>query len=603
MSGILGAFHFDRTARIDPVALKRWHETLRPWGPDGGATVSVAGCGLGQTRRSSDEPAGDGSPWWDSERRLVAVFDGQLRRANDLRSELEQHGHRFRGATQAELALAAYRQWGTACVDHLEGAFAVAVYDRRAHTLFLARDRLGIRPLFAYRDPLKLCFASNTQGILTQPGIPRVLDPQAVEDFLSYGFVPGSRSLLRNVRPLGPAHAMLADRHGVREWSYWQPNFQPDRSRNLEQQAQALVGEVESAVGEHQPSAVVALSGQLGSAVVAAAAKRQWHTSVHTVTVRQLTDDGGVSAEQAARSLAANHTTEGGLAVSPDLWRALSSDGEPPVDAHVMAWLMLAKGLARHGAVALTGVGAGLVFGSGPRYRAAVRIDQLRRRVFGQSGAERFGRTWAGRRVGEPIEVRFARRAADRTHRSWYTQDFLRGLRGYDSAEQWRAWGGSDELEPLSRLQRVDLLTTVPAFLMAGAERVERHSGLRWKHPLLARTIVDHVSRLPQRYRLDVDHDRVVLQRAARRLLTPQIIQRPDRPIAGAPAAWIRDGLRSPIEQSLFDEVSSGLFAPEALRTAWYGLTLGRGRSSVGLWRVAALEAWIRNVLNGGSQH
>ena len=586
MSGIVGAFYFDKAQRIDPTKVQASLDALAPWGGDGGNVVSVAGCAIGQARRALDEPDGDGSPLWDSERRLVAVFDGALRGTAALRATLEDAGFRFRGTTSAELVVAAYRHWGVDCVDHLTGAFAFAVYDRKSHTLFLARDRLGARPLYVYRDAEQLLFGSGVQAILPH-GVPRVLDPHAIADYLTFGFVPGPRTLLREVNALPPGSATYTERTRVRSWSYWKPTFAPDRSKNLEQQAQALLSAIEHAIA---PGAdLIALSGGLGSAAVSAIAARGAPAPQLITVGRQGAPDARAAAETAG-SLSVAHDTVDAAPIDEGAWSALIKDGDFPVDADAMAWLSIARALRSKGDSALTGVGSDIVFGAGLRYRAVLRAHELRARLISKIAVGSI----APASVVEPIAARFAHSIADGAHRAWLRTDFKRGLRGYDPAREWRRSSDGENLEPLAELQQIDLVATVPA-LLAQLERVERHSGIRLSHPLLDAEVVDLVTVLPTRYRLDVDHDRVVLQRAARRVLPPQVVQRASMPVGATPADWLSGPLRAVVQEQIFGASSSGLFEPNALRKAWYRLMLGGERVAVGLWRVAALEAWAHH--------
>ncbi len=590
MSGIVGAFYFDKGQRIDAAALERSFEAIAPWGPDGGSMTSSPGIALGQARRASDEPNGDGSPLWDAERRLAIVFDGVLRGRTALRHRLEDDGHRFRGVTQAELVLGAYRHWGVSCVDHLRGTFAFAVYDRRSHTLFLARDRMGARPLYVYRDAERLLFGTGMQAVLIQ-GVPRVLDPEAVEDYLSFGFVDGGRSLLRDVGPLAPGTAIYADGRRQQVFSYWRPRFNPDRSRNLEQQAQSLLTVIDKTVADGGSESVVALSGGLGSAMVAATAARTWG-SARAITAGDATGPESLEAVETARSLGLEPTVAPSAPVTEALWTAVSTDGEPPVDPDALAWLQLGQTMRGFGSTLWTGANTDLVFASGLRYRATLRAHEVRDRVF--DGWSRLPiLVDAKARWVPPIGKRMARALREDAHTGWYRADFRRGLHGYDATERWART--DDELDPLAQLQRLDLEATAAARL-AAAERSERHAGVEWRHPLSDAEVVGFVAGLPDRYRLDVDRDRVVLQRAARRVLPPQIVQRPPRPFGGSPYEWLQGPLRGRIEAVIFSSPGSGLFDREALRRAWYALSLGRAHIATGLWRVAAFEAWAQCV-------
>ena len=590
MSGIVGAFYLDKTARIDPDRLQQSHAAIARWGPDGGSTVSVAGCGLGQSRWASDEPNGDGSPFWDAERRLVSVFDGVLRTPGALKRSLEAQGHRFRSETQSELVLAAYRQWGIKCVDHLFGAFAFAIFDRRAHAVFLARDRVGHRPLYLHRGADRVCFSTGLDGLFAWGAVPRVLDPEAADDFLTLGFVPGPATLLRDVRTLPPGAALYADRHQVQQWSYWAPNFEPDRTKNLEQSARALIETVDGAMAAPPPGSVVALSGGLASGFVAASAARAWVPPTRAVTVVGWgATEEALPASETAGGLDLHHASVRDTSPVQELWSKLLEDGEPPFDPMTLAWFRLGQGVARVGTTAYTGLGSDLVFAGETRYRRVLRSHELKAQI-GRITRGGLGRGAAA--TPASLQGAFTRRVGTSAHRSWYAQDFLRGLKGHVpfGAPQCGAVDG------LSRLQSLDWTTAVPAHLHRSA-RLEIHTGLRLRHPFLDRSVLDLVGRSPERYRLDADHDRVILRRAARRSLPAALTERASRPIVPPSRTWLAGPLRDRIQIALFEAPASGLFQAKALRQAWYRMVLGDGRGAVSLWRIAALEAWLHRAL------
>ncbi len=596
MSGIVGAFHFDKTQRIEPSILQRSHDAIRSFGLDGGGIVSVAGCGLGQAQSRLDEAHGTGSPMWDAERRLVAVFDGVLRGRRELEETLDKHGHRLRTKTQVELVLAAYRQWGVDCVDHLEGTFALAVFDRRAHTLYLARDPVGVRPLYIYQDTGRLCFSSGVQGILSQDRIPRILDPRAAEDFLAVGFFPRGQTGLRDVRAVAPGHALYADRHRFREWAYWRPEFRSERGHNLVQHVHLFLSVLDKTTEPVTNESVTALSGGVGSAVVAAAT-HDAGSRIPAVTVHRKWADERRAAAETAKALDIPYSEVEEPAITPDAWLNLVTDADGPVDANGAGWMTLAQALASKASIAWTGAGNGWIFGSSARYRSACR---RRPWIF---SAPAMARRWLG--LGDALEglapnpsVQAAPVASERwslRHRRLYTADFRYGLGDYrPGAPRAPAY---EDLSVLAALQRRDVTSTLPYGLLAILARIERLTGMQLRHPLADVRVIDLLFRTPDRYRLDVDSDRVILRRAARRWLPPQVTQRPAISSRAPVAAWLRGPLMEVAQAELFSDQRTGLFAGDALRRAWYRLLLGGSQEARTLWRVAAFEAWARRTL------
>ncbi|MEL7240130.1 MAG: asparagine synthase-related protein, partial [Planctomycetota bacterium] len=359
-----------------------------------------------------------------------------------------------------------------------------------------------MRPLYVYQGAHRLCFASGTQPLLAQ-GIPRVLDPEAADDFLSFGFVAGTRSLLRDVHPVSAGGAVYAERHRVQRWSYWSPQFETDGAPGIAECAEALVDATRSVVADSGDGAVIALSGGLGAAVIAAAASERWPAPVRTLTVRWEGGDEAMAASDTARALKAMHAV---LPRGPAVATAFD-DGELPVDAVGLVWRSFAEAMKPHGATVWTGVGTDVVFGGRSAYYRILKAHRRRwplRRPLRQSSSLH----------AADLRAAFVRGIRRDDHRAWYTQDFLRGLRGYDGARRCVAEVRAFEGEPLSVLQHFELTVTMPQSLLAILERVERTTGLRWRLPFFDPVILDLVGSIPARYRLDAGR-RELLYRAA----------------------------------------------------------------------------------------
>ncbi|HEX9807647.1 MAG TPA: asparagine synthetase B, partial [Alteraurantiacibacter sp.] len=228
MCGIAGIFHCATPKPVDPVRVERMCDALAHRGPDGSGVWTAPGVGLGHRRLAIIDLAGSPQPMAAADERAVIVFNGEIYNFRELRRELEKGGVEFRTDGDTEVILAAWQRWGTDCLQRLDGMFAFAIYDRPTRRLFLARDRLGVKPLFyAPLSDGSIAFASEMKGLTAHPLLRREIDPLAVEDYLAWGYVPDTRSILKSVRKLPAGHYLLLE-HGKsvpepRQW--WDISF------------------------------------------------------------------------------------------------------------------------------------------------------------------------------------------------------------------------------------------------------------------------------------------------------------------------------------------------------------------------------------------
>ena len=195
MCGIVGVFHFERDRPVDAARLERQLDTIIHRGPDGGGIWIGDGVGLGHRRLSIIDLSGGAQPMFDLTGRYVTTFNGEIYNYRELREELAGRGHHFRSDSDTEVLLAAYAEWGEACLDRFNGMFAFAVHDRREHRLFLARDRVGKKPLYVYRDEGRVVFASELKAIAADPMVPRRIDATSVADYCAMGYVPAPKTM------------------------------------------------------------------------------------------------------------------------------------------------------------------------------------------------------------------------------------------------------------------------------------------------------------------------------------------------------------------------------------------------------------------------
>src|SRR5438105_2879644 len=359
-------------------------------GPDARGTWSENGAFLGSRRLSIIDIDGGQQPMSNEDRSCVIVFNGELYNFLDLRPQLESKGHRFRTRSDTEVVLRAYEEWGPACLDRFNGMFAFAIWDGRTRTLFLARDRLGEKPLYYYADDDRLVFASEIKAILADPSIPRALSQEGLANYLAFGHAVAPATMYRNIQKLLPAHYLLANERGVRVAEYWDvgwdgrdPGSAPSTERHHAEQIRDLLDDsVRRRLIADVPVGAF-LSGGVDSSAVVALMSRHAPARLKTFSLgfaglrayNELSD-----AREVASALGTDHRE---LEVGPGeltavLEKLVYHYDEPFADAAAFPVFLLSRFAREHVKVVLTGDGGDELFGGYRRY-AADRLAGLTR--------------------------------------------------------------------------------------------------------------------------------------------------------------------------------------------------------------------------------
>lgn len=273
MCGIVGVMHY-RGDQAVPELVERQAAIMKHRGPDDGGLKWEGGVAVGHRRLSIVDPSPGGhQPMTNEDGTLWLTFNGELYGWRELRRELTRRGHRFRGSSDAEILLHLYEDHGDALMQHLRGEFAFALYDRRARRLLMARDRVGVKPLYYHDNGTRLVFASELKALLLDPSVPRVVDEQAILEYLVFLYVPAPRTIWRDIRKLQPAHLLICDQEGTREERYWSMPVAPEPERPEAEYCERLRELLEASVRSRMIADVPVgafLSGGIDSSTVVA---------------------------------------------------------------------------------------------------------------------------------------------------------------------------------------------------------------------------------------------------------------------------------------------------------------------------------------------
>lgn len=628
MCGIAGIFHYGTPKPVDPDRIARMCDALSHRGPDGSGVWTDHGIGLGHRRLSIIDLKGSPQPMLSSDGRAVIVFNGEIYNFRQLRRELEADGARFRTEGDTETILAAWQRWGTDCLPRLEGMFAFALYDIDRRQLFLARDRLGVKPLFtAFLSDGSLAFASELKGLLAHPLLRRQLDPLAIEDYMTWGYVPDHRSIIKGVEKLPAGHFRLlrqgSDPAAPRQW--WDVSF-AERARGSAADLSAeLMHHLRQAVASRMVADVplgAFLSGGVDSSSVVALMAEADRAPVTTCSIGF--DVAAVDETAHARQVAALFGTDHHeRTVAADgvagLDRLVAIFDEPFADSSALPTLQVCELARQHVTVALSGDGADEAFAGYRRQTFHHREEQvraalpagLRAPVFGALGRVWPKADWAPR----PLRAKstFQALAADgaegyarsialvgpEQRQQLFGERLLRERGDYRAEQPWiETMRNAPARSGLDAAQYADLKFWLPGDILTKIDRTSMAVGLEAREPLLDSALVRFAARLPERMRVRGTQGKWLLKRTMELLLPHDILYRPKQGFVVPLTEWFRGPLAAEATRICSSErlLQGGYFDRDALREI-AGRHISR-RSDHGriLWQLLVLEKSLERL-------
>ncbi|MEX2649895.1 MAG: XrtA/PEP-CTERM system amidotransferase [Alphaproteobacteria bacterium] len=628
MCGIVGIFDSREARPIDRALLGRMNDSLAHRGPDGEGLHVGPGIGLGQRRLAIIDIAGGRQPIYNETGDVVVVFNGEIYNFQDVRAELERRGHRFATRSDTEVIVHGWEEWGPACVDRLRGMFAIALWDARHQMLFLARDRVGKKPL--YYAPLadgRVLLGSELKALLLEPTLSRALDPTAVEDYLALGYVPDPKSIYASVRKLAPAHR-LAWRRGRPEPTperYWDVDFSATRPTSEADAVAALGAELAEAVRLRLIAEVplgAFLSGGVDSSAVVTAMAALSAEPVETCSIafgEAAYDESGYAEAVARRYGTRHHVRRVDIDDFDVIDRLATIYDEPFADSSAIPTYRVC-GLARERVtVALSGDGGDEVFGGYARYRWHVEENRARAWLPGALGRAGFGlgaRLWPDG-PGVPSALRLkptlAQLALDPVtsyFRSVATIDdglrdrlvgpvLRRELQGYRAIE---AITGPMRRAPtdddLARVQYTDMHTYLPGDILVKVDRASMAHSLEVRVPWLDHGLMAWAATLPRSLKLAGREGKVLLKRAMEPRLPHDLLYRRKMGFAVPLATWFRGPLANRLRAALTSRrlAETGFFDMAAVERLVDEHQTGASDRGGALWALMMFEAFLRQV-------
>jgi asparagine synthase (glutamine-hydrolysing) len=618
MCGIVGLVRQDG-APPGAIEIRAMCSAIAHRGPDDEGVYVGDGVALGMRRLSiiglstgrQPIPNEDGTAW--------VVFNGEIYNYRELRGELEHRGHRFATTTDTEVLVHLYEEYGAAMTDRLRGMFAFAIWDARRHELLLARDRLGIKPLFY--APLAsggLAFASELKALLRLPEVPRELSWPAVSHLFTFLATPSTRSILDGVRKLDAGHqAILRRGQPLAIDRYWDLEFEPDREASEGELGERLRMVVDEAVDLHLRSDVPVgafLSGGLDSSAVVASMSRRMSSPVRTFSVgfADARFDERTHARRVAEAFGTDHhelvLTPQGIDVIDDLFWHLD---EPFGDSSAIPTYMVARLAAQHVKVVLTGDGGDELFGGYDKYvveqreRRYDRLPPAITRLFGRIGGI-LPHGAPGQRWLAHFGLKGAHRYLDastlfspREQARLFTADVRELVRPIDPLESCLSALDGLPAAGLSALQYCDIRGYLPLDILTKVDRMTMAHSLEARPVLLDHRVVEFAATIPEQHRIRRGVTKYLFKEAMRDRLPGGIVDRAKQGFAVPLAHWFRgpwmDVVRDVLQSSASRQrgIINPAYVEHLLRLNRRGRNMDRE-----LWTLVSFEQWCRTFLD-----
>ncbi len=628
MCGIVGVMDLVGRRPIARELVSRLNETQHHRGPDEGGLHLEAGLGLGHRRLSIIDLSTGQQPLFNEDGSVVVVFNGEIYNYQELIPELVRCGHRFHTKSDTEVIVHAWEQWGEACVERFRGMFAFALWDRNRETLFLARDRLGVKPLhYALLPDGQLIFGSELKALAAHPAFGSELDPLAIEEYFALGYVPEPRTIYAGARKLPPAHTLTVRRGGPvpEPREYWDVRFTLDNPIGEREAVAELVERLRESIKLRMISEVplgAFLSGGVDSSAVVAMMAGVSTEPVNTCSI-SFSDpayDESAFARQVAARYRTRHFVDRVESDDFDLIDVLARTyDEPYADSSALPTYRVCQLARRHVTVALSGDGGDESFAGYRRYRLHAMEERLRgalplsvrRPAFGLLGRMYPKADWAPRvlRAKSTFQA-LARSSVDAYFHSvsvlrddmraeLYSNAFKAKLGGYSAAEVFRRHARRASTDDaLALVQYLDLKTYLVGDINTKVDRASMAHSLEVREPLMDHPLVEWLASLPSSLKVRGQEGKVLLKKAMEPHLPHDVMYRPKMGFAVPLAQWFRGPLKKRVRGAVLgaDLAATGYFNEKYLRHLVDAHQSGLRDYSAPLWSLLMFQAFLASA-------
>jgi asparagine synthase (glutamine-hydrolysing) len=660
MCGICGIVNFNATEPVHRHLVEQMTSAQSHRGPDDHGYFVEGNVGLGHRRLSIIDLSGGKQPIFNEDESVVVVFNGEIYNFADLTSDLISRGHHFATRSDTETIVHAYEEYGLECMKDFRGMFAFAIWDRRRRRLLLVRDRLGIKPVYYYAGKDFFVFASEIKSLLEHPKVPKEVDPQAVDQYLALRYVPGPRTMFKNIFKLQPGHWMTVEENGIKIAKYWDieyaegtgisdfgfrisdlgnhsnsrvPQNPKSEVRNpnslsdaewIEQFSRLLEESVRLRLISEVPLGVFLSGGLDSSAMLAMMSKITGGERVKTFSVGY-DASGPLRAEiehanefsfarQAAAHFGAEHHEF--RLTAPDFRSAIptmvSHLDEPMADPSCIPLYFISKLARNYITVVLSGEGADETMGGYTLYRKIMTLEKMRSRL---GPLAPVFPALAGLPVGDRVRA-YMRRAGTSV------DDHYRGVVKGLSLETRLALTGVDRLNKsqealneifgsyfkkvtnaatLNRMLYVDAKVWLPEDLLLKADKMTMATAVELRVPFLDHKLVEFIATMPDSLKVRSGEGKWILRKAVGNVLPPSILQRSKKGFPSPAAAWFRSELKDFVRETLLagDSACRKFFDPQAVEGIVCLQEKGKFSGFQEVWSLLVFECWHKQFIEG----
>lgn len=622
MCGICGVVSFEQEKSVDRSILQKMNDMIRHRGPDDEGYYQDARASLGMRRLSIIDLFTGHQPISNENGDIWVIYNGEIYNFQPVRAELEARGHQFKTRTDTEIIVHAYEEYGDDCVRHFNGMFAIALWDARRCRLLLARDHMGIKPLYYWAGPDRLVFGSELKALTAHPDVPRRVNLCAIDLFLSLEYIPSPLTIYEDVFKLPPGHLLVLENGRTKLSSFWDIPLEPVR-QNEEECAEILAGLLKDAVRMRLISDVplgAFLSGGIDSSGVVGHMSQLSSTPVQTFSIgfQDATYNELPYAEAVARHFGTHHRFE---VLNPDVAslaeQLVQHHDEPFADTSIFPTYLVSKLARQHVKVALSGDGGDELFAGYDTY-IAERLSRYYSKLPGVMRTSLMP-AFASMLPPQPAKkgtinkvkrmIEGASMDPSLQHTRWmifmnewdkdilYQPDLTKTLEQGSTAAFFDGhFQKARSFDRLAQQQYVDLKTYLADDILTKVDRMSMAVSLEARVPLLDHRIAEFALNLPPQMKLDGSRTKVILRRALKRLVPDLVLEKPKEGFSIPMKHWLGTSLKPMMMDLLATETvqKRGYFQPRVV-SAWIQDHLqGRANHAHRLWALMVLELWHR---------
>jgi len=595
MCGICGKLVFDSEEKVSAELVDRMMNVISHRGPDGQGKYLSGPVGLGHARLAIIDLSTGDQPMTNEDGSIWLVYNGEIYNFQELRDALIRKGHTFRSTSDTEVIIHLYEEYGVECAKHLRGMFAFALWDSRQQALYLARDRVGIKPLYYANLGTAFVFGSEIKSILCDPAVKREVNHEAIHKFLTFLYLPGSDTLFKGIHKLDPGHYLFIKGGKIRGGQYWDLCFKPaENGKSVAETAEELRQFLGKTVKEHMISDVpvgVLLSGGVDSTAILSCAVQETSKKIATFTIgfggEEFADERPY-ARMAAERFGTDHHE---ITITPQefsnflpsyVWHM----EEPVCEAPAIALYYVSKLASQHVKVVLSGEGGDEAFGGYQNYRNLVLFEQLKKiagpfngslasltgalgRANGSARLKKYAPLFKTplpayyySRVGSPFSYLNSRRNEICTGDFLRTYDHKAGIQIIDEL-----FSRVDRQPLLNQMLYVDTKTWLPDDLLVKADKMTMANSLELRVPLLDHLVLEFAAALPARFKVRGTATKRILKAAFKDKIPSEIIHRRKTGLPVPLKKWMRNELNGHVRDVLLNgrSLSRGYFRRDAI--------------------------------------